>query len=215
MEDEIGRERLLEGRREALHELGGKPPDEADRVGHEVSAAVVREGSRRRIECLEQPVVDGDVRLGERVQEGRLADVRVAGKGDGRRVRAPARRALRPALRLERPELPPEEADPAPGKPAVALELRLPGAARSDPAAEALEMLPHASHARKVVLELRELDLELALGASSVLSEDVEDQLGPVHDPELERILEPSLLARVELVVDDHATPPPPHAFAP
>ena len=64
-------------------------------------------------------------------------------------------------------------------------------------------MLPQAAHARQVVLELRELDLELALGAPRVLREDVEDQLGPVDDTQLERVLEASLLARVEVVVDD------------
>ena len=54
---------------------------------------------------------------------------------------------------------------PAPCEPAVGLELRLARAARADAAAEPLEVLPHAAHARQVVLELRELDLELALGA--------------------------------------------------
>ena len=67
--------------------------------------------------------------------------------------------------------------------PAVALELRLTRAARADAAAEPLEVLPHAAHARQVVLELRELDLELALGADGVLGEDVEDQLRAVDDP--------------------------------
>jgi hypothetical protein len=43
-------------------------------------------------------------------------------------------------------------------------------------------VLPHAPHARKVVLELRELDLQLALGAPRMLREDVEDQLRPVDD---------------------------------
>ena len=47
-------------------------------------------------------------------------------------------------------------------------------------------MLPHAPHAREVVLELRELDLELALGAARVLGEDVEDQLRPVDDARVE-----------------------------
>ena len=64
-------------------------------------------------------------------------------------------------------------------------------------------MLPHAAHARQVVLELRELDLELALGADRVLGEDVEDQLRAVDDARRERVLERALLGRVELVVDD------------
>ena len=93
--------------------------------------------------------------------------------------------------------------DAAPREPAVGLELRLAGAARADAAAEALEVLPHAAHARQVVLELRELDLELALGAHGVLGEDVEDQLRPVDDARLERVLEVALLRGLELVVDD------------
>ena len=64
-------------------------------------------------------------------------------------------------------------------------------------------MLPHAPHPRQVVLELRELDLELALGAARVLGEDVEDQLRSVDDARLEQVLEAPLLGRVELVVDE------------
>jgi len=89
-------------------------------------------------------------------------------------------------------------------------ELRLARAARAGAAAdvalaaaEALEVLPHAAHTREVVLQLRELDLELALGTAGVLREDVEDQLGAVDDPRVERVLEVTLLRRIELVVDD------------
>ena len=64
-------------------------------------------------------------------------------------------------------------------------------------------MLPQPAHPREVVLELRELDLELALGADSVLGEDVEDQLGAVDDARLESVLEAPLLHGRELVVDD------------
>ena len=86
---------------------------------------------------------------------------------------------------------------------AVALELRLAGAARADAAAEALEVLPHPAHARQVVLELGELDLELSLGGDGVLGEDVEDQLRPIDDTGGERVLERPLLHRIELVVDE------------
>jgi hypothetical protein len=63
-------------------------------------------------------------------------------------------------------------------------------------------MLPEASHPREVVLELGELDLELAFGAAGVLGEDVEDQLGAIDDARRQRILEVALLGRVELVID-------------
>src|SRR4030095_6085034 len=103
----------------------------------------------------------------------------------GRRPLLPARRAvlahlLQPAAQQR--DLPARD-------PARVLELRLTGAPRADActqrsgtAAEALEVLPHAAHAREVVLELRQLDLELALRGPRVLGEDVEDQLGPVDD---------------------------------
>ena len=71
------------------------------------------------------------------------------------------------------------------------------------PAAEALEVLPGAPHPREVVLELRQLDLQLALGRDGVLGEDVEDQLGAVDHAGRERVLERSLLRRRELVVDE------------
>jgi hypothetical protein len=63
-------------------------------------------------------------------------------------------------------------------------------------------VLPHASHARNVVVQLRELDLELALGADGVLGEDVEDQLRAVDDPRRKGVFEAPLLRRRQLVVD-------------
>ena len=62
VEDEVGDERLLERRREALDELRRQPADEADRVGDEVALAVVLEAARRRVERLEEPVLDADLR---------------------------------------------------------------------------------------------------------------------------------------------------------
>jgi len=64
-------------------------------------------------------------------------------------------------------------------------------------------VLPQAAHPRQVVVELRELDLELALGADGMLGEDVEDQLRAVDDPRRKLVLERALLHRAELVVDE------------
>src|SRR5439155_5492103 len=134
--------------------------------------------------------------------------VRVSRGRDRRRFAPAPLLASRCTLALELLQPPPELRDASPRKPSVGLELRLAGAARADPAAEPLEVLPHAAHARQVVLELRELDLELALGRDGVLGEDVEDQLCAVDDARTERVLEVSLLRRVELGVDDHALRP-------
>ena len=69
------------------------------------------------------------------------------------------------------------------------------------PPPEPLEVGPQAPHPRQVVLELRQLDLELALGAVRVVGEDVEDHRGAVDHRHAERRLEVSLLARHQLVV--------------
>src|SRR5439155_25177112 len=119
-----------------------------------------------------------------------------------RRLRPRARLAADSALLAQVLQDPLEQRDPPAGEPAVGFQLALPGAARPDPSAEALEVLPQPAHARQVVLELSELDLELALGADGVLGEDVEDQLRPVDDPNREPVFEASLLGRRQLVVD-------------
>ena len=62
-------------------------------------------------------------------------------------------------------------------------------------------MAPQPAHAREVVLQLGELDLQLALGAARVRGEDVEDHRRAVDDRQAERLLEVALLARRQLVV--------------
>src|SRR4029079_4073008 len=86
VEDEVRDERLLERRGEALDELRRQTADEADRVGDQVALPVVGERSRRRVERLEEAILDGDLGAGERVQQRRLADVRVSRERDGGRL---------------------------------------------------------------------------------------------------------------------------------
>ena len=104
-------------------------------------------------------------------------------------------------------EPPPQGGDAVAREPAVGLDLRLARAPGADAAhaaagAETLEVRPQAAHAGHVVLELRELDLELAVGRVGVPGEDVEDHRGAVDDRHPERLLEVALLPRGELVVD-------------
>src|SRR4029453_13073094 len=110
-----------------------------------------------------ETVVDAGIGARQAVQQGRLADVRVAGQRDRRRLRASPGLASRGALLAELFQSLLQQGDPPPGEPAVGLQLRLAGAACADAAAQAFEVLPHPAHPREVVLELRELDLELAL----------------------------------------------------
>ena len=141
------------------------------------------------------------------VEQRRLAGVRVAGQRDVGQVRALALGAHHRAVGLHVLEPPPQGRDAVAREPAVGLDLRLaraPGADAADAAAgaETLEVRPQAAHAGHVVLELRELDLELAVGRVGVAGEDVEDHRGAVDHRHPERLLEVALLARGELVVD-------------
>jgi hypothetical protein len=131
---------------------------------------------------LEEAILDGDLGAGERVQQRRLADVRVSRERDGGRLRAGPRLPSGGAVCAHVAEPAPKQRDAPVRHASVALQLRLARPAGPDPAAEPLEVLPHAAHAREVVLELCELDLELPLGGDGVLREDVEDQLRPVDD---------------------------------
>jgi len=86
-------------------------------------------------------------------------------------------------------------------EPAVGLDLALTGPSRADAASQALQVGPQAPHAGEVVLQLGELDLELALRGVGVPGEDVEDDGRAIDDRQLELALEITLLARTELVV--------------
>ena len=201
VQDEVGEQRLLERRGERGHELVRQLAHEADRVGQEVRAPEVVVGARRRIERLEEAVGRRHLGAREHVQERRLADVRVARERHARHLVALAPAAHRRALLAQLAQATAQQRDARARQPAVGLELRLARASRADAAAEALEVLPHAAHALHVVLELRELDLELARRRVRVQREDVEDHARAVDDAHAELVLEHALLARRELVL--------------
>ena len=90
MDDQVGEHGLLQRRLERLDELVRELADEADRVGDQVSAAAVAVGARGRVEGVEEPLPHPSPGSRERVQQGRLARVGVAGEGHDRE--APSRR---------------------------------------------------------------------------------------------------------------------------
>ena len=192
VEDEVGQPRLLERRAERLDELMGQLADEPDGVGEEVRPPGQARRARRRVERVEQAVADADLGAGQPVEQRRLARVRVAGERDLRDRRRGALGAHRPAVALDLLEAAAQRADAVARQPAVGLDLRLAGTAGREAAArdaaEALEVRPQPAHAGEVVLELGELDLQLALGRVGVVGEDVEDRRGAVDDRDAERL---------------------------
>ena len=193
--------RLLERGRERVHQLVGQLADEADRVRQQVRPAAQLQRARGRVQRVEQAVAHAHLRAGERVQQRRLARVGVADQRDRRQRRALALGALHRARALHVLQAAAQHRDPVARQAAVGLDLGLPRAPRADAAAEALEVAPQAAHARQVVLQLRQLHLQLALGAVRVGGEDVEDHRRAVDHRQAQRLLEVALLARAQLVV--------------
>ena len=66
-------------------------------------------------------------------------------------------------------------------------------------------MRPQPAHSREVVLQLRQLDLKLAVGGVRVAGEDVENYGRPIDDRDLQLSLQVAFLARSKFVIaDDH-----------
>src|SRR5207248_5301663 len=100
------------------------------------------------------------------------------------------------------------ELHPIADQPAVGFELRFAGAAQSDAAGLPLEVSPAAHQARRQMLELGQLDLELAFGAVGALGEDVENEAHAIDHATIERALEIALLRAGERVIEDHEIRP-------
>ena len=205
LDQHVGPVDLLERRPEGVDELVRQLVDEADGVGHDRRLAVAElDLAAGRIERREQLVLGArHLRADERVEQRRLAGVRVADDAD-RRPQPPvaaARGGL--ALLADLVDALLHLRDPGPDDPPVGLELALAGSPGADPAAGPRQVRPQPGQARQLVLELGELDLEPALVGLGVEREDVEDQPAAVDDLDVEQLLERALLGRRQLVVGD------------
>jgi hypothetical protein len=136
VQDEVRDERLLERRGKALDELRRQAADETDGVGHQVPLAVVLEGPGRRVQRLEETVLDAHLGARQRVQQRRLADVRVPRECHGRRATAGALLAGPSPVLADLLQPAPKERDLAAGDPAVGLELGFAGPSRPDSGAQ-------------------------------------------------------------------------------
>src|SRR5712691_2106606 len=99
------------------------------------------------------------MRVGEGVQERRLACVRVPGEGDRRLLGLVPACAHQAARALRALDAASQGGDAVARQTPVALDLRLTRASGTDAPAKALQVGPETAHAGEVVLQLRELDL--------------------------------------------------------
>ena len=90
----------------------------------------------------------------------------------------------------------------------VRLELLLTRAPGADSTGDPREVGPHALEPRPHVLELGKLHLGLRLGSPGSQGEDVENELGTIHDPHAEALLQSRALCRRQIVVEDDERSP-------
>ena len=104
-------------------------------------------------------------------------------------MRTAARRRVRPCVARWRSTCESRSfstRDPLAQQAPVGFELLFARAAQADAALLPLEVGPAADEPRELVLHLRELDLQLAFGASRAQREDVEDEARAVDDAAFE-----------------------------
>src|SRR3989440_11706439 len=133
--------------------------------------------------------------MGQRVQQGRFAAVRVADDGDHRVGDAPASLAAQGALLADLLDVPVELADAMANAAPVALELLLTRAARAHACTQAREVAT-ALETWQEMMQLCGLHLQTALLGAGSLREDVQDQLCTVDRLDIELAFQVALLAR-------------------
>ena len=173
---------LFERRPERRDQLGRQVRHEADRVGQD---HLVEPGqadvAHRRVERREQQVLREHSFARQAIEKRRLSGVRIADQRNDR-----PRRALPPvAVQRPRPlhlvELAPDLRHAVADHPPVGLDLRFAGAAKeAEAAALALEVGPAPHQPARLIVEMRELDLQPPFGGRGALAENLEDQPGAV-----------------------------------
>jgi hypothetical protein len=86
--------------------------------------------------------------------------------------------------------------------PAVRLQLGFTGASRANAAAKLRHFNAVSCQARHHVVQLRQLDLQLAFPGSRVPRKDVEDELRAIDHPPLDNLFDVALLGWTEVVIE-------------
>ena len=212
MQNHVGVGNLLQGGAERLHQLGRQRAHETYRVGEGVADAV---GGLRltdgRVQGCEQGVLHEHARVGQTVQQGGLAGVRVTGNSHRGHAVAAAVQALRLAGRGHRGNFTLKLGHAGAQAAAVHLNLGLTGTTRADTltgggTATGLtgQGRTPTAQTRQHVLQLGQLDLSLTLAGLSVLRKDVENQGGAVDDLHLDDVLEGAALGGGQLGINNH-----------
>ena len=210
MQEQVCMNRFFQGSAKGRHQGGRQFADEPDRVGDDdltaAPARVIRQMNLARggVERRKQLIGREAAGVGECIEQRRFAGVGVAHQRHRKHPRAIARTALHGALALQFFEFFAQQFDAHAEQAPVGFQLRLARAAQTNAAFLPLQVGPATHQARRQVLQLRQLDLNLALVALGALRENIQDQRRAIHHPRLQMCFEIALLRRCEDVIEHH-----------
>ena len=206
MEQQVGERQLLQGGLKSLHQMVGQLADKAYRVAEEHGAGVGNlQGAGSGVQGIEKPVVGGNFRAGELIEQGGFTRVGVAYDGHHRHL------VLLPALALggtdpaHVPQLLLQLGDFPADMPPVSLQLGLTRTAGTDGTLLAFQMAPHADQPGQQIFVLGQFHLKTALPGTGTLGKDIQNQGGAVQYAHLQLLPQHPLLGgRQGVVKDDH-----------
>ncbi len=205
MQQQVGFVHLFERGLEGFDEVVGQLADEPDGIGQQAGLVVGQpELAGGRVERGEQLVVGMDAGLGEGVEQGGLAGIGVADQGQQGPAVTAAAAAQFGAPLPDDLELGLDAGDALFDAPAVEFELFFAGTFQADAALLAFQVRPQAAQAGNQIAELRQFDLQPAFQTQGALGEDVENQLGAVHDADPEQVFQGAALGGGQVVVENH-----------
>ena len=179
--------------------------NEAHRVAEErVLVGRQIDPARGGIERGEEFVLGQNLRSGERVEQCRLAGIRVTHDGRQWPLTALAALALCLAHAFDLLQIAPQFGDSFLNAAAIHFELALAIASHSDAAFLPRKVRPQSREARQDMLQLRHLDLHFAFPRASSLGEDIEDERGAIEYLAIEHTLEIARLGWRKFVIENN-----------
>ena len=189
VQQHVGVDGFFERGAKRRHQHMWQAADKAHRVRqHHVGRSTRMHLARGGIERREQLVGCVYAAACKAVKQRGFTGVGVTHQRYRQHVRTMARAALHRALRFHLGELFLEYLDTLGEQAAVGLQLRFAGAAHADTALLPLQVGPAAHQARREMIQLRQLHLQLALETARTLGKNVENQTGAVDHPALQAL---------------------------
>lgn len=146
--------------------------------------------------------------MSERIKQCGFTCIRITYQGDGQKLAFVPVGAVQGALRAHTLDPILQFSNPPADPAAIRFKFLFAGAACPDASAESREKHAVTGEARKEIIQLGQLDLQLSFAASRPPGENIENQLGTVDHFQVEYFFEVAKLGGGQIIVKDHQIGP-------